>query len=854
MVAIQTLTGSRLSNAPHHLTCDPMRELRYAFRTLARTPFVTGVAVLSIALGIGANAAIFSLFNQILLRPLPVTAPHDLVNLSMPGPIQGSDSCNQSGSCEEIFSYPMFRDLEKQQTVLAGIAGHRLFGASITVENAPSTGEGVWVTGGYFTTLGLRPSLGRLLSPADNEPGADNMVAVLDHAFWRDRLGARPGVIGEPIRVNGRMYTIVGVVPEGFSGTTLGANPRVYIPMQSRKWIGDHNGLIDRKDYWVYLFGRLRPGVTREQAKAGLDRVITPILAEVEAPLLESVSEQTMARFKAKTMVVEPGAKGQSQTHGEARTPLVMLMAITGLVLLIACANIANLLLARGANRATEMGVRLALGAGRRTLVRQLMLESLLLAVSGGVAGLVVAAWTLRGIGTLLPAEATNTVQLTLQWPVLAFAGALAIATGFVFGMFPALHSTRPNLIGTIRAGAGQIAGGRVAARFRNGLVMMQIALSMTLLVSAGLFLRSLVNVSRVELGIRIDSVVTFSVAPLRAGYDTIQAKQLYARIEEQLAAQPGVSGVTSSLVPLLAGDSWGNDVRVQGFECLPDVDCNSRYTAVGAGYFSMFGVSLRGGRDFRASDLAGGARVAIVNQAFADKFGLKNDAVGKFMGRAGGADSLSIQIVGVAPNIKYNEVKRAPQPVFYLPWMQQGIIGQMYFYARTRQPTEVLLSRIPVMMKEIDATVPADELKTMPQQLKENVFLDRMISILATAFAVLATLLAAVGLYGVLAYSVSQRTREIGVRMALGAGGLAVRGMVLRQVGLMTAIGASLGAVGAWWLGRVSQSLLFEVGGQDPLVFGGALFLLAAIAAAAGWVPALRASRTHPMSALRYD
>jgi predicted permease len=831
-----------------------MRDLRYALRNLRTTPFVNAVAVLSLALGIGANAAIYSLFEQILLRPLPVAAPQELVNLNLPGPIQGNDSCNQSGCGNGIiWSYPMLRDLERSQTVLAGIAGYRIFGASIALGDEPTVGEGSWVSGGYFPTLRLRPALGRLLGPSDNEPGADNMVAVIAHGFWMDRFGGKPDAIGQQLKLNGRAYTIVGVAPEGFNGVTLGSRPIVYVPMQSRVWVGTYKGLENRRDYWVYIFGRRKPGVSMEATKDGLDRVIAPLLAETEAPLQRGMSDATMAKFKAKRVVLESGARGQTSMQREARTPLSMLFVMTVVVLLIACANIANLLLARGANRATEMAVRLSLGASRQRLVRQLMVESFVLAALGGLVSLLVARWTLSGIASLLTSEATQVLELRVEPSVMLFAAGLAIATGFLFGLFPALHSTRPDLITSIRAGAGQIAGGGVAGRFRSSLVVAQIALSTTLLVSAGLFLKSLVNVSRVDLGIRIDSVATFSVSPLRVGYDTLRAKVLYSRIEDELRAIPGVTGVTSSMVPLLSGDSWGNDVRVQGFTCLPDTDCNSRYQAGGAGYFTMIGTPLIAGRDFRQSDSQGAAQVAIVNLAFAEKFKLGRDAVGKFMGRSGN-DSLSIQIVGLVPNVAYNNAKQPPQPVFYLPWMQQGVVSQMYFYARTRLPMEQLVAAIPPMMKRIDPTLPVQELRTMPQQLKENVFLDRMISLLSAAFAALATLLAAVGLYGVLAYSVSQRTREIGVRMALGADAGRVQRMVLRQVGVMVVIGTVIGAFGAFFVGRAAQSLLFGLQGHDAQVFVGAVLLLAAVAFGAGWLPARRASRTQPMMALRYS
>jgi predicted permease len=831
-----------------------MRDLIYAVRNLRTTPFVNAVAILSLALGIGANAAIYSLFEQILLRPLPVPAPQELVNLNLPGPIQGNDSCNQSGCGDGIiWSYPMLRDLERSQTVLAGIAGYRIFGASIALGDEPTVGDGAWVTGGYFPTLRLRPALGRLLGPGDNEPGSDNMVAVIAHSFWMDRFGGKPDAIGQQLKLNGRPYTIVGVAPDGFNGITLGSRPVVYVPMQSRVYVGTYKGLENRRDYWVYVFGRRKPAVSVEATKQALDRVIAPILTDVEAPLQRGMSDATMAKFKAKRVVLESGARGQTSMQREARTPLAMLFVMTAVVLLIACANIANLLLARGANRATEMAVRLSLGASRQRLVRQLMVESFVLAALGGLVSLLVARWTLSGIAALLTSDATQTLELRVELPVMLFAAGLAIATGFLFGLFPALHSTRPDLITSIRAGAGQIAGGGVAGRFRTGLVVAQIALSTTLLVSAGLFLKSLVNVSRVDLGIRIDSVATFSVSPLRVGYDTLRAKVLYSRIEDELRTIPGVTGVTSSMVPLLSGDSWGNDVRVQGFTCLPDTDCNSRYQAAGAGYFTMIGTPILSGRDFRPSDLQGAAQVAVVNVAFAEKFELGRDAVGKFMGRSGN-DSLSIQIVGLVPNVAYNNAKQAPQAVFYLPWMQVGVVGQMYFYVRTRLPVEQLIAAVPPMMKRIDATLPVQELKTMPQQLKENVFLDRMISVLSAAFAALATLLAAVGLYGVLAYSVSQRTREIGVRMALGADASRVQRMVLRQVGVLVVIGTVIGALGAFFVGRAAQSLLFGLQGHDAQVFVSAVVLLAAVAFAAGWLPARRASRTQPMMALRYN
>ena len=830
-----------------------MRSLRLAFRTLFRTPFVTTIAVLSLALGIGANAAIFSLFDQILLRPLPVREPNRLVNLSAPGPKPGSQSCGQAGDCDAVFSYRMFRDLEQRQTVFSGVAAHDRFGVSVVYKDQPLTGDGMYVSGSYFPTLGVRPALGRLLTESDDQSIGTNFVAVLSNAYWQSRLGGDRDVLGKTIVVNGQALTIVGVAAPGFEGTTMGTKPLVYVPISMRGLLTvGFRGFENRQTYWIYLFARLKPGVTVQQATVGLNGLYHSIINDVEAPLQKGMSDATLARFRAKQVTLEPGWRGQSTMHKEATTPLLMLFSVTGIVLLIACANIANLLLARGAGRAMEMGVRLALGANRRQLVSQLLLESVVLAGLGGVASLLVAKWTLASIASLLPSDGGDILEFTLQPAVLLFAAGLALVTGVAFGLFPAWHSTRGELVTTIRANAGHISGARAAARFRATLVTLQISLATSLLIAAGLFMKSLVNVTRVDLGVHVDSVITFGLSPERSGYDSTRALQLYGRVEEALAALPSVTSVTTSMVPLIAGDNWGTDVNVQGFPAGPDVDNNSRFNEVGAKYFSTFGVQLIAGREFTEADRHGGPQVAIVNQAFVKKFNLGQGAVGKFMSTAG-PDSMNIQIVGVVPDVKYSEVKKPVPAVFYIPWRQDTHVSFLNFYVRSPQP-ETVLRTINSTMRKIDPGVPVEGLKTMPQQIRDNVFLDRMISILSSAFAVLATLLAAVGLYGVLAYSVAQRTREIGVRMALGADAGRVRVMVLRQVGGMMVVGGIIGLVGALGLGKAASSLLFGLKGSDPVVFALSLLVLVLVAFGAGYVPARRASEVDPIQALRYE
>ncbi len=837
-----------------------MADLKLAFRTLRKTPFITGVAILSLALGIGANAAIFSLFNQMILASLPVRDPGRLVNLGAPGPKPGSQSCGQAGSCDLVFSYPMFRDLQREQSTLTGIAAHRPFMANLALADQTVDGQGMLVSGSYFDVLGLRPSLGRLLTPSDDEKVGANYVAVLSHRFWENRFGADPSILNQTIQVNGNAMTIVGVAPAGFDGTTLGRQPDVFVPLTMRAQVepafASMAGFDDRRTYYAYLFGRLKPGASVEQASADLNRIYHNIITEVETPLQTGMSDDAMARFRAKEISVDDGRRGQSSIHEETRTPLLMLLGITAIVLLIACANIANLLLARAAARTQEMAVRGSLGATRGQLLRQLMIESLLLAVLGGLASLVVARATLAVIGSLLPADAIPGLRLELSTGVALFAAALTMGTGILFGLFPALHATRHDLAGTLRAISGQPAGARGAARFRTSLVTGQIALSMALMVAAGLFIRSLVNVSRVDLGLRADHVVTFAIAPALNGYPPERSGALFARVEEELAAIPGVRSVSSAMVPLLAGSSWGNSVSVEGFQWGPDVDTGSRFNEVGPGYFRTLGIALIGGREFGATDAAGTAPVAIVNEAFARKFGLEpREAVGKWMGTGSGPEvELDVQIVGVVEDAKYSDVKDEAPPVYFTPYRQDDRLGFLTFYLSTSGDPAPVLRAVPGVMKRIDPTLPVEELKTLQQQVRENTFGDRVIGTLAAAFALLATLLAAVGLYGVLTYTVAQRTREIGLRMALGAHGGRLRRMVLRQVTGMFIVGGVLGLVGAFGLGKAASSLLYGLTGTDPLVMIGATALLGLVAFGAGYIPALRASRVDPMKALRYE
>jgi predicted permease len=833
-----------------------MSFVKASARSLRRTPVVSLVAIVSLAFGIGANVALFSLFDRMVLRPLPVYEPQQLVNLAAPGPKPGSQSCNQAGPCDVVFSYPMYHDLERLQQVFTGMAAHRTFAANVAYQGQTQRAQGMLVSGNYFQVLGLQPAHGRLLAPGDAKAVGESPVAVLSHEAWRTRFGQNPNVVGESLTVNGHALTIAGVAPAGFWGTTLGAEPQIFVPITLRPLLEPRiPGFDNRRNYWAYVFARLKPGISLEQARAALAPMYRGLVNDVEAPLQQGMSDQTMARFRTKGLQIEPGARGQSNVHREARLPLLMLFAVTGLVLVIACANIANLLLARAATRSGEIAVRLAIGASRGQVIRQLLTEACMLAGLGGLLGLAVAHATINLIYSLMPAEGVVGVRATIDATAMMFAAAVALGTGLLFGVFPAVHATRPDLTSTLKGQSGQASGSPAAFRFRTALVTTQIALSMTLLVASGLFIRSLVNLSRVDLGLQVADVVTFGVSPGLNGYARERSLALFERIEDELAATPGVVGVSASMVPALDGSSWGQDVSVEGFEAGPDTDANSRMNEVGPDYLRVMGIPLLAGREFTRADAAGAPRVALVNEQFAKKFNLGRDAVGKRFGRGrGSATQLDIEIVGLVKDAKYSEVKDPVPPLFFLPYRQDERLGALYFYVESSLPADRTFGAIRSIMTRVDPNLPLEDLRTMNEQVREQLFADRIVTVLSSAFAGLATLLAAIGLYGVLAYTVAQRTKEIGLRMALGAGPADIRRMVLQQVARMLAIGGVVGLAAAYGLGRAAQSLLFEIAGHDPIVFVGAALALAVVAAGAGYLPAQRAARVDPMGAIRYE
>ncbi len=826
-----------------------MNPLKYSFRSLVKTPLVSAIAILSLALGIGANAAIFSIFESMLLRSLPVQEPQSLVNLCATGPSSGWISNGTAGEC--VFSYPMFRDLEAVPEVFDGVAAYREFGANLAFKGATLSAEGSTVSGSYFPTLGLHPALGRLFDSRDDTTPGAHPIVVLSHAYWTNSLAQDPSVLNQALTVNGVPLLIVGVAPQGFRGPTLGEEPDIFIPLSMREaLVPGFPDLENRKGYWAYLFARLAPGVSLERAQLAANQRYRQIIQDVELPLQTSTSENYLARFAEKTLELTPGKRGQSSLMKDSKTPLLLLLGVTGFVLLIACANVANLLLTKATERSGEIALRMSLGARRRQVVTQLLSESLLLSAFGGALGLVVAMITLETFEALLPSNSGALIALELGPVAWLFLLVLTLVTSLV-GLVPALKVSRPDLAHAMRAQSSKVSGTRAVIRFRMALATIQIAMSLALLVAAGLFAKSLLNVSKVDLGIEVDRLATFGVSPELNGYKPTDSRSLFIRLENEIAALPGVTGVAGSMVPIIAGSNWGTNVTVEGFEAEPDADTNSRYNEVSPAFFSALGIPLISGRVFTENDVEGSPKVAIVNETFAKKFGLDREAVGRRM-QMGSRGENDIEIVGLVKDSKYSEVKGETPPLFFLPYRQDDALGSLNYYVRTEGDPAALQETLRATVNRADPSLPVEELRTLETQVRENVFLDTLLSRLSAAFALLATILAAVGLYGTLAYSVSKRSGEIGLRMALGADSARVQRMILKQVGLLTAVGAGLGLVAAIAIGRAAGSLLYELDGWDPTVLVGSSVFLLLIALLAGGVPARRASRIDPMVALR--
>ncbi|MBL0160890.1 MAG: ABC transporter permease [Bryobacterales bacterium] len=833
-----------------------MNSVRYALRALARTPVVSLVVIFSLALGIGANTAIFSLLHQALLRSLPVANPQELVLLTSPAEFKsGRSATNNAGDEDSIFSYKMFRQLEKNSSGLQGLAGHRLLGANIAYQAKTTDGSVNIVSGQFFTLLGVQPLMGRLLAPADDE-GAGQTVAVLSYGYWLNRLGGRSDVLNQPLRINGSVFTVVGVAPRSFVGMTLNDEPDVYLPMVFKpKMTPGWDGTDRYDDYWVYVFGRMPAGATAAQAESAINGVYGGLVAE-QALTVKDRNADYLTRFRASRLKLQPGALGQSKQREQMKAPMILLFVCTGLVLLIAAANAANLLLARAAQRGRELSIRVALGASSGRIMKQLLVEAMLLAAAGGVAGLLVGSWALDLLVSMMSQDETPGYGITSQLDplVLAFAVGVTLLTGLLFGLYPAWSAARGSAATTMKEDSNNSSASRGGVRARQALVTGQVAISLLLLIPMGLFLRSLVNLMKEDLGVRTENLLTFGLSPELSNYKFDRCRSLFERAEEELSAIPGVTGVTVSMVPLLSGSNWGNGIVVEGFRGDGKTgESHSMFNVVGAGFFGRMGVPLMSGREFSANDTLAAPKVALVNQTWAKHFfGTANPIGRKF--RVGSDKSAWMEIVGVVRDSKYSSVKQTPPKVYFLPYRQGEDIGSVSFYVRSTQSPEHVSKQIRRVMTSIDPNLPVEGLRTMEEQVRRNIRSDRMVLQLASAFAVLATLLAMLGLYGVMAFGVARRTREIGIRMALGAGSGDIRGLVLREVGLILAIGVVVGVPAALALARLAEAQLFGVKAYDATVVVAAIAALALAALAAGYLPARRATRVSPTVALRYE
>jgi predicted permease len=835
-----------------------LQDLRYGLRMLAKNPGFTAVALATLALGIGANTAIFSLMNAVMFHSMPVADPQHLVVLQWTSQKAPEFGYSSFGDCKEgrgedhlrgcSFSYPMFREFRSKTDTFsgfAGFAGPRQLSAS---GNGPARiANTTFVSGDFFNTLGIRPAVGRTLQPADEAPGADPAV-VLSYACWQSDFGGARDVVNQKIRLNNVSFSIVGVASQQFTFLTPGKSQDMWIPLTQvpqlkAKWAPD---LADSADVWLAIVARLKPSVTAAQAQAAAAVLFRNTVLHGDKPLFKDAENPGLALVNA-----QDGLVGIREELG---APLYLLMAAVGLVLLIACANVGGLLLARGTARQREMAVRLALGAGRGRVIRQLLTESVLLSVAGSALGALLASWGVHALVTFLTAGSGErlAIDVTPDLHVLAFTVGAASLTGILFGIAPAFRSSRVDVAPTLKENSGSISntsvsGGR-RGLFGSSLVVVQVALSILVLVGAGLFLRTLINLKSIDPGFETRNVLLFGIDPTLATYTPERTQTLYSNLQTQLSALPGVTAVSYSSDSLLSGALWAGDITLAGQPA--DSPALASMLGVGPNFFETMHLPLLAGRTFSSVDVESQRPVVIVNQTFVNKFFPGRNALGQHLGTTQNEKKIDHEIVGIAADAKYESVRRKIEPTIYLPIHNTGV----YFELRTAMDTAAIIPSVRKIVASLDADLPIFGVKTQTEAADHILFGERLLARLSSIFGAIALLLTCVGLYGLLSYEVTLRTREIGIRSALGAEQNDILRLVVGQGMRLAAIGAALGVALAFALTRFLQSILYGVRASDPLTFASVVMLLAAVAAIACGVPARRASRVDPMAALRYE
>ncbi len=827
-------------------------DLRLAIRGLRRSPVFAAVAILSVALGIGANTAIFTLMDQILLRKLPVREPDRLVMLYQQGAHNGSNMGTR------MHSYPVYQDLQQRAEPLAEVICRRLAPAAVSIDNQTERVTAELVSGNYFSMLGVKPAIGRVFSSEeDDRVYGGGPVVVLSYDYWVRRFARDGNIIGKKILVNDYPMNIVGVSSAEFRGLDPTQSPQIRVPiLMKRVMLPEWTWMRadDRRARWVQVFARLKPGYTVETAAAPLQGLFTQIRQfEITLPAAKDWSPYSRDQFMKGKLLVAKAATGFSPLRNDFSTGLIVLMCMVGLVLLIACANVANLLIARAFMRQKELAVRLALGASRRRLIRQMLVESCVLSALGGIMGIALAVALTRTLLALVPADGQPlpiTARPDLR--VLAFTAVLTAATGIIFGLIPAIRASRSDPWTTLKDTMGSIAGGSGSLFLRKGLVAAQVALSFLLLFGAGLFVRSLQNLKTTGTGVALDNLVTFQLAPQLNGYDGERGTHLYQELLDRLRGSAGVTSAALAAVPILAGSEWDNRTAVEGHKAADGEDMQAFMNALSPGYFKTMQIPILEGRDFTDADVKKDPKIAIVNKRFATHFFGDKSAIGRHLGQGGGPNpKLDVEIIGVADDSLYEGPREGVRRQVFIPTWGAGTAT---IYVRTTMGSSSAFSLIRREVHAVDRALPVFETKTVQAQLDETLLTDRLVALLSAGFGMLATLLASIGLYGVMAFVVARRRKEVGIRLALGAPRPAILWSVMQEVLILLSIGLAVGIPTGLGLGKFVSAQLYGIQGDDPSVAVGTMVLLTVISAFAGLIPAHRASRVDPIVALRYE